>query len=225
MAKYLKKPAVSKPKVNIPMCVAGILFVLTMVSMHLTSGLYARYTASSSGEDSARVIKFGQLEIVETGDFVLDKNGNSTGKMMIIPGVPIEKQAFVSFSGSEAATYVFVEVTPSAHWEQNKHYFYKGTYMDWQIDEDWKYLTKSGNTSVFYQPLAPNKTLTNEPVIVNGVINVGADLGKAAMSSIQKVNGEVVDISVTFRASVVQANGFDSVQAAWASLESKGGAA
>jgi len=38
---------------------AGILLCLTLFSMHLTSGLYARYTTSASGGDSARVAAFG----------------------------------------------------------------------------------------------------------------------------------------------------------------------
>ena len=37
---------------------AGVLLCLTLFSMHLTSGLYARYAASASGGDSARVAKF-----------------------------------------------------------------------------------------------------------------------------------------------------------------------
>lgn len=45
-------------KVNIPMCAALILLCLVLVSSHLTSGLYARYTSSSTGSDSARVAKF-----------------------------------------------------------------------------------------------------------------------------------------------------------------------
>ena len=215
MAKYLKKP-----KMNIAMNIAMVLFCLTVVSTYLVSGLYARYTTSATGSDSARVMKFGNLTLTESGDFIGD-----TKNMMIIPGVPIEKQAFVSFSGSEAATFVFIEVTPSAHWDRTENYFYKGTHMDWHVDADWKYLTQTGNTSVFYQTLEPNKTLTDEPVIVNGVINVRSDLGKAIMSTVEKVNGEDVDITITFRASVVQANGFDSVTAAWQSLSAKEGAA
>lgn len=51
-------------KVNIPMCVALVLLCLVLVSAHLTSGLFARYTSSSTGSDSARVAKF---EVVTTG--------------------------------------------------------------------------------------------------------------------------------------------------------------
>lgn len=38
---------------------AGILLCLTLFSMHLTSGLYARYTTSSGSGDEARVAAFG----------------------------------------------------------------------------------------------------------------------------------------------------------------------
>ena len=104
--KYLAKHT-KTAKVNIPMCIATFLFCLTLISIHLTSGLYAKYISSASGNDSARVIKFGELTITETGDFYEDN------KLMIIPGVDLIKKATVSFSGSESATYVFLEITPS----------------------------------------------------------------------------------------------------------------
>lgn len=44
-----------KAKVNIPMVAALILLMLTMISTHLTSGLYARYSAGAMSSDSARV--------------------------------------------------------------------------------------------------------------------------------------------------------------------------
>ena len=53
MAKH-KKSA----KVNMPMCLASILFCFTLISINITSGLYARYVATSSGGDQARVAKF-----------------------------------------------------------------------------------------------------------------------------------------------------------------------
>ena len=54
-----------KAKVNIPMCAALVLLLLTMISIHLTSGLYARYTATSTGSDSARVAKFDVTAMVD----------------------------------------------------------------------------------------------------------------------------------------------------------------
>ncbi len=45
-------------KVNIFMCMAALLLCATLFSMHLTGGLYARYTAGTGGSDGARVAEF-----------------------------------------------------------------------------------------------------------------------------------------------------------------------
>jgi len=45
-------------KVNILMCTVAVLFCATLFSMHLVSGLYARYTTGTSGSDGARVAAF-----------------------------------------------------------------------------------------------------------------------------------------------------------------------
>ncbi len=45
-------------KVNILMVTVAVLFCATLFSMHFTGGLYARYSTSASGSDSARVAKF-----------------------------------------------------------------------------------------------------------------------------------------------------------------------
>lgn len=51
-----------KMRVNIPMCLAGVLFCLTLISIHLTSGLYAKYTTKDASEDAARVAEFDVTE-------------------------------------------------------------------------------------------------------------------------------------------------------------------
>lgn len=45
-------------KVNMPMCLACILFCFTLVSINITGGLYARYTTTAGAGDEARVAKF-----------------------------------------------------------------------------------------------------------------------------------------------------------------------
>lgn len=45
-------------KMNIPMLLACVLLCCVMISFHFVSGLYARYSTTSTGEDSARVAKF-----------------------------------------------------------------------------------------------------------------------------------------------------------------------
>ena len=47
-----------KCNVNIPLLLAGILFCLALISVNLTSNLYAKYSTSAAGSDGARVAKF-----------------------------------------------------------------------------------------------------------------------------------------------------------------------
>ena len=65
-------------KVNIPMCAALVLLLLTMISVHLTSGLYARYTSTASGSDSARVAKF-HVDSDHSEDVIVDCRSSDSG--------------------------------------------------------------------------------------------------------------------------------------------------
>ena len=204
-----------KTKMNIPMCLAAILLCLTLISIHLTSGLYAKYISSASGNDSARVIKFGELTITETGDFY---EGNT---LMIIPGVALTKKATVSFSGSESATYVFVEITPSK-WSttDNKTFSLMSngkTAMQWNVAEGWLFLKSDNGTYIYYRELTPNTELIATDIIAeNGKIAVSNQITK---SEIQVMTG----ISIKLRATVVQSGGFENPEAAWNSVAAKEG--
>ncbi len=61
-----------KRKFNIPMCIACVLFCLTLLSIHLTGGLFAKYTTAGDGEDSARVATF-DVKITE-GSMAFSEN-------------------------------------------------------------------------------------------------------------------------------------------------------
>ena len=204
-----------KTKMNIPMCLAAILLCLTLISIHLTSGLYAKYISSASGNDSARVIKFGELTLTEEGDFY---EGN---KLMIIPGVALTKKATVSFSGSESATYVFVEITPSK-WSttDNKTFSLMSngkTAMQWNVAEGWLFLKSDNGTYIYYRELTPNTELIATDIIAeNGKIAVSNQITK---SEIQVMTG----ISIKLRATVVQSGGFENPEAAWNSVAVKEG--
>lgn len=54
-----------KVKINFPMAVASVLLCLTLFSIHLTSGLYARYVSKGEGSDNSRVAQFN---VTETSD-------------------------------------------------------------------------------------------------------------------------------------------------------------
>ena len=204
-----------KMRVNIPMCLAGILFCLTLISIHLTSGLYAKYITSVSGSDSARVIAFGDLTLTESGDF---EGGNA----YIIPGVDLTKKAVVDFTGSEAATYVFIEVIASK-WQledNNKSFAIcsgEKILIEWSVEDAWTYLRKNDDTYVYYRALAPNTELTEADVIANnGNIEVSEYITRNEIMSL-------ANISIKFRATVVQSGGFENPTTAWNSLEAKEG--
>lgn len=200
-------------KVNIPMCIASFLFCLTLISIHLASGLYAKYINSASGSDSARVITFGDITLAETGDF---EDGNA----YIIPGVDLTKKAVVDFAGSEAATYVFIEVT-AAKWQPSDDnysfaiYSEEKTLITWSVADTWTYLTTTDDTYVYYRALAPNTEIDAADIIANdGKITVSEYITRSEILAL-------TDLSIKLRATAVQSGGFENSTAAWNSLAAK----
>lgn len=195
---------------------AGILFCLILITTAMLGGLFARYTTSGSGSDSARVAKFGNLTLTETGDF----DGTAGKKGMIIPGVALTKNATVTFTGSEMATVVFVEViVPKDTWETTDNVLFSYGGMSWSVASGWTYLKTDEDTvgnirHVYYQTLVPNAELVNEPIVKDGQIQVNEDITKDGIFGL--ANAEL-----SFRASVIQAGGFESVKEAWAAMAAK----
>ena len=202
-----------KAKINIPICLAAVLLCLTLFSFHLCGGLYAKYTVSDYSQDSARVIKFGDLTLAEEGDFY---DGN---KLMIIPGVELTKKATVSFSGSESATYVFAEITPKKWTTVDNRTFsllLNGkTAMQWRVAEGWAFLKTANGAYIYYRALAPNLELVAADIIAeNGKITVSDQITKSEMEA-------MTGISIKLRATVVQSGGFENPEAAWDSIAAK----
>lgn len=187
-----------RAKMNIPVCLACVLLCLTLVSIRLSSGVVARYTTTADSGDSARVIRFGDLTLTEYGG----------DPQYIAPGVTLEWNASVSFTGSESATFVFVEVSGVKSGNASTVTLFDD--VDFAVAEGWTYLADT--EYVYYRALAPNVEMTNVPLFEGDTAVVPESLTAeqiAAMSS----------ISTKFRASVVQSNGFDDAAAAWESLE------
>lgn len=73
------KPSVRPPLRlgSLMMRIAAVLLCLVMVSVHLMSGMYAKYTTNGSGTDDARVAKF-DVEINGSADVTVDcKTGDN----------------------------------------------------------------------------------------------------------------------------------------------------
>lgn len=200
--------------------VALLILCAVMLTTHLTGGLNARYVSSAEGSDSARVAKFGDITITETGD---DKT--TEGEYLIIPGVNIKKNPLLSFAGSESATYVFVEITLGSDWKSTDNMsFHNNAGVSWTVGSDWQYLPDTANPVYYYITgttegvISPNTVIVDSQIIKDSTITVSNTITAA------DINGsDFDDLGIAFRATAVQSIGFENVNAAWASISAKGG--
>lgn len=192
---------------NIALRLAAVLLIMVCISTWMMDGLFAKYRTSDSGGDNARVIGFGNLTLTEEGDF-----GTAGGQGYFAPGMNLKKQATVTFTGSESATYVFMEAE-LLKWTttDNMNFFYGTSLLEWSVKTDWNFLTKTNNTYVYYRELAPNTPLTADFIANDGKIVVSKNIKRNEITS---MNG----IAINLRASVVQSNGFATVNDAWSSI-------
>ena len=197
---------------KVQVCLVYLIVVTTL----LTGVTFSKYVTRSSGEDTARVIRMGQVSISETGSF-------TDGKLVLIPGVDLVKDASVIFEGSESATYLFLEVAVSKQWETSDHKKYQTkndgiAMMEWQMSDDWKYLCSSsgGDSHVYYYPLEANQNLNYDIIKDNGKITVSEKMKKADLEELTNQ-----ELFIGFRAFVVQSGGFATVQDAWESVQKK----
>jgi len=207
---------------NIALRLAAVMLVMVCVSTWMLAGLLAKYTTQDSGNDNARVIQFGDLNMTEIGDFATGSTA------MIIPGVNLQKKVLVSFSGSESATYVFVEAILSGGWiptsEDCKSFVISddmgNNQLTWGVADGWTLAEANevNGTYVFYRKLAPNDDSLYEPgvdfIANDGIITVSDQITKSEIAG-------MTGISIKLRAVVVQSNGFAEPGAAWASVASK----
>lgn len=189
------------------MWMAGVLFCLVLITTAMMGGLFARYTTSDSGSDSARVVAFGNLTLTETGDFVAvgDKR---TAK--IIPGVNLNKKVTLSFDASEVDTIVFVEISAPGWTVPDGKTFMMGTQIYWRMAEGWNHLP--GTQYVYYKVLDTNTALTDVDIIQGGVIHVSKDIKESNIQSLDKLN-------ISIQASVIQNDGSLTPATAWDRLK------
>lgn len=208
------------------MHISLILLCAVLVSSHLIGGLYAAYVSNSEGGDGARVIYFGDISIVE------DTENNN---LMILPGVNGRKKASVVFEGSEAATYVFLRVKHSQHWEydstnnrfiinpQNREQAPIYITMDSKWTTSWVPVEENSTTVIFAMQLAPNvklDTTTGSIFADDGEIVVSPYLN---MTDINAIYDKGTKITISLDAIAVQSGGFADINAAWSAVKTFGG--
>ena len=172
------------------------LLYLAVATFALTGVTFSRYVASAHSQDEARVITFGDLTTV-----------TDSGSVQVQPGVPAKKDLTVRFEGSEAATYVFVELKGS-DWTRgadNRTYTYGAGSLSWRVADGWTHL----QDNVYYRELAPN-TVLDAGLIDGGAVNVSENMTRTELEELSKA------LSIRVQAAAVQREGGDTAETAWA---------
>lgn len=173
------------------------LLYLAVVTFALTGVTFSRYVASAHSQDEGRVITFGDLTVTDSGE------------TQVQPGVVAQKNLTVRFEGSEAATYVFVELQGS-DWTRgadNRTYTYGADSLSWRVADGWTHL----QDNVYYRELAPN-TVLDAGLIAGGTVDVSESMTRTELEKLSKA------LSIRVKAAAVQREGGDTAQIAWERL-------
>lgn len=175
------------------------LLYLAVATFALTGVTFSRYVASAHSQDEGRVITFGDLTVTDSGS------------VQVQPGVAAKKDLTVHFDGSEAATYVFVELKGS-DWTRGTDGIYHDAagLMTWRVADGWTHL----RDNVYYRELAPNTALT-AGLIDGGAVNVSEDMTRTELEKLSK------GLSIRVQAAAVQREGGDTAQIAWERLSGR----
>lgn len=170
------------------------LLYLAVATFALTGVTFSRYVASAHSQDEGRVITFGDLTVTDSGS------------VQVQPGVPAKKDLTVRFDGSEAATYVFVELKGSG-WTRGADGIYHDAagLMTWRVADGWTHL----QDNVYYRELAPNTAL-DAGLIDGGTVNVSENMTR---TQLQAAAGT---LHIRVQAAAVQREGGDTAETAWA---------
>lgn len=175
------------------------LLYLAVVTFALTGVTFSRYVASAHSQDEGRVITFGDLTVTDSGS------------VQVQPGVAAKKDLTVRFEGSEAATYVFVELKGS-DWTRGADGIYHDAagLMTWRVADGWTHL----QDNVYYRELAPN-TVLDAGLIAGGAVNVSENMTR---TELQAAAGT---LHIRVQAAAVQREGGDTAQIAWERLSGR----
>jgi len=176
------------------------LMYITLLSFLLTGVTFSKYVTRSSASDSARVVKFGNVEISETVP---------SGGWVIVPGVNITKDATVNVSASEVDTFIFVKVAASGFTTaDNRSFTTHNDQITWSVNSSWDFLKAENGYYIYYTYLDTNTELSRN-IITNNTVTVAASITEADMKQYYSA------VSIDFTASMVQGGGFVDADSAW----------
>lgn len=187
--KYLRKENKKEPVLlrhERVLLAAGLLFTMTLITFHFVDLLYARYTRAEEGSDSARVAAAGSVRVSESkavynaaaGEYSLDTTQivSSNKYSVIVPGLEIPKDSFVTVSGGREVAYdLYLEVAAtasSANVNTNiLNYTVRSDY--WQSSAE---TPKHGGTVYKYTAFVPPGGQMIIPIITGNKITLSDDI-------------------------------------------------
>lgn len=166
-----------------PRILVKILLALTLLSMSLTAGIFARFTTGYSNMDNAHVAKFVSISMSET-EQAYDS---------VIPGEEIDHQVYITVSGtSEAAFSTNLEISiPTVTVEDERHELFRFTPADcWSYD--YQYELGDDNVYVYHHSqgsFTGTAAVFEGPVIVADYFDGMADDARIDVSaSVRQIN-------------------------------------
>lgn len=138
-------------------CACAGMLGLTLLSFHAVGGTYAKYVAKGTGSDTARVAKFGTVQVTVPADLHIDDlaawNQDHT--------TPLTDAPAVAMSTTEVAAKVYLSIKapgwnfdPNAGDGGNGALYFGGTNFSgadvwFELGEGWGYAGRNGDTFNF----------------------------------------------------------------------------
>lgn len=171
----------------------------------------SKYTTSSYGSDSARVVSMGNVTII--GDSGL---GGSVLPLQLAPGVDLQENLEVAYDPGEVSCYVFFTID-NLNCHGSTYYYGENIGNAWfqfNVPHSWDSFSR-GSETVWYVLVEPGEVFHGN-IINGGLISVSDEFTRSELEA-------VGDLGISISASALQYNGTDSPEVAYDRIKHTGG--
>lgn len=193
------------------------ILALTVCAMVLITGSVLGTMAwlTAETDEVVNTFTYGNINI-DLDEHVYDPDQNALGEeltksadnYLIIPGIDLPKDPFVTVKAGSEDCYLFVKVEKSEGFAEGK--------VTYAVDESW---TKGDGTkipaNVYYRQVSQSADDVSYNVLKDNKIFVSENLTKDEVKEMQQSQARP---TLKFTAYAIQAEGIDSVETAWSQI-------
>ena len=193
------------------------ILALTVCAMVLITGSVLGTMAwlTAETDEVVNTFTYGNINI-DLDEHVYDPGQNALGEeltksadnYLIIPGIDLPKDPFVTVKAGSEDCYLFVKVEESEGFAEGK--------VTYAVDESW---TKGDGTkipaNVYYRQVSQSAADVSYNVLKDNKIFVSENLTKDEVKEMQQSQARP---TLKFAAYAIQAEGIDSVETAWSQI-------